>query len=71
MVLAMEETQKLKIKNEYPEFEHVYTLCEYVGGEQEIPSVYGQALEQYEEMYDLMKAYIIKLAEKLNEEAKH
>lgn len=71
LVLAMEEAQKLKIKSEYPEFEHVYTLCEYVGGAQEIPSVYGQALEQYEEMYGLIKAYIIKLAEKLNEEAKH
>ena len=71
LVLVMEEAQKLKIKSEYPEFGHVYTLCEYVGGEKEIPSVYGQALEQYEEMYGLIKAYIIKLADKLNEEAKH
>lgn len=71
LVITMQETQKAKIKSEYPEFEHVYTLREYVGGDKEIPSVYGQALEQYEEMYGLIKAYIIKLAEKLNEEAKH
>lgn len=71
LVLVMQEAHKAKIKSEYPDFVHVYTLWEYVGGEKEIPSVYGQALEQYEEMYGLIKAYIIKLAEKLNEEAKH
>lgn len=70
LILTMQESQKTKIRSEYPEFGHVYTLCEYVEGDEELPSVYGQAMEQYEEMYELIKAYVIKLAEKLNEEAK-
>lgn len=70
LVLTMEDSQRDKIRNEYPETGHVYTLAEFVGGEEEIPSVYGQTPEQYENMYGLIEDYVKKLAKKLNEEAK-
>ena len=70
LVLTMEQSQKEKILGEYPDVSNVYTIYEYVEEEEAITTSYGQALEQYEEMYGLIKAYIIKLANKLNEEAK-
>ena len=42
-----------------------------VNGSKEIPSVYGQTQEQYEQMYELIQGYVKKLANKLNEEAKN
>ena len=38
---------------------------------QEIASVYGQTEEQYEEMYKLIQENVVKLAERLNKEAKN
>ena len=55
------------MKNEYSEFENVYTLNEFIGEEKEVPSVYGQPQEVYEEMFALLQKYIEKLAEKLNQ----
>ena len=60
-----------KIQNDYPGKGQVYTLCEFVNGSKEIPSVYGQTQEQYEQMYELIQGYVKKLANKLNEEAKN
>lgn len=71
LVLALHEAQKQKIMNEYPEFKQVYTLCEYVDGEEEIPSAYGQTTDQYDHMYELIQVYVERLANKLNEEAKN
>lgn len=71
LVLTMEASQRDKIRGEHPGMEHIYTLCEYVGGKEELPSVYGQTLEQYENMYELIREYVKKLADKLNEEAKN
>ena len=71
LVLTMQENLKQKIQNEFPDFKEVYTLCEYVSGGKEIPSVYGQTREQYEQMYELIQCYVKKLANKLNEEAKN
>lgn len=70
LVLTMEEAQKQKIYSEFPEFKHVYTLHEYVGGEHAISSVYGQSEEQYEKMYQQIQEYVIRLADKLNREAR-
>ena len=61
---------KQKIQNDYPGKGQVYTLCEFVNGSKEIPSVYGQTQEQYEQMYELIQGYVKKLANKLNEEGK-
>ena len=70
LVLAMQDSIKQKIQNDYPGKGQVYTLCEFVNGSKEIPSVYGQTQEQYEQMYELIQGYVKKLANKLNEEAK-
>ena len=71
LVLTMQESQKQKILSEYPDAGDVYTLGEYVGNMQEIASVYGQTEEQYEEMYKLIQENVVKLAERLNKEAKN
>ena len=65
----MQDSIKQKIQNDYPGKGQVYTLCEFVNGSKEIPSVYGQTQEQYEQMYELIQGYVKKLANKLNEEA--
>lgn len=71
LVLAMQDSIKQKIQNDYPGKGQVYTLCEFVNGSKEVPSVYGQTQEQYEQMYELIQGYVKKLANKLNEEAKN
>lgn len=71
LILTMQESQKNKICSEFPEFRDVYTLAEYVGDKEEIPSVYGQTEEQYEYMYELLLSYAIRVAQKLNDEAKN
>lgn len=71
LVLAMEESLRQKIRNEFPEFTQVFTLRGFVDGDGDIPSVYGQTQEQYEEMYGQIQSYVEKLANKLNEEAKN
>ena len=71
LVLAMQDSIRQKIQNDYPNKGQVYTLCEFVDGCEEIPSVYGQTQEQYEQMYEQIEGYVKKLANKLNEEAKN
>ncbi|MCI8639776.1 MAG: threonylcarbamoyl-AMP synthase [Coprococcus sp.] len=71
LVLTMQESQKSKIQSDFPEFTDVCTLPEYVGGGEEIPSVYGQTEEQYEHMYELLLSYVTRVAQRLNEEAKN
>ena len=65
------ESVKRKPSRTIPGKGQVYTLCEFVNGSKEIPSVYGQTQEQYEQMYELIQGYVKKLANKLNEEAKN
>lgn len=67
LLFTFNENTKQKVKNEYSEFENVYTLNEFIGEEKEVPSVYGQPQEVYEEMFALLQKYIEKLAEKLNQ----
>ena len=64
LVLAMQDSIKQKIQNDYPGKGQVYTLCEFVNGSKEVPSVYGQTQEQYEQMYELIQGYVKKLANK-------
>jgi len=71
LVLTFDETQKWKIISEYVQVENVYTLNEYVGDERFVPSAHGQPLNVYGENFELLRELITKLAEKLNEEAKH
>lgn len=71
LVLTMEESQKQKIRSEYPDFSEVYTLGEFTGSGEEIPQVYGQPQEEYQRMFALIEENVKKLADKLNEEAKN
>ena len=67
LLFPLMESTKQKVQSEYPAFENVYTLNEFIGEEKEVPSVYGQPQEQYEEMFGLLQKYVKKLAERLNQ----
>lgn len=71
LILTMEEAQREKILADYPMAKNVYTLCEYIGEEADIVSPYGEPAEKYEETYNIIQAYVDKLADKLNKEAKN
>ncbi len=71
LVLTFEETQKWKIVSEYEHVKNVYTLSEYIEDERVVHSSPGEPLVVYGENFELLKELIGKLAEKLNEEAKH
>lgn len=67
LLFTLTTNTKQKVQSEYPEFENVYTLNEFIGEEKEVASAYGQPQEQYEEMFGLLQKYIKKLTEKLNQ----
>lgn len=66
LVLTMTDAMKQKVRNEYTEFENLYTLCEFVGESEEIPNVYGQSQETYEEMFERIGEYVRELSAVLN-----
>ncbi len=70
LVLTMEERQKQKVREAFPQAEHVFTLPEFVEDGEEVPSPYGEPLVRYGETYELLEKLVKKLAEKLNEEAR-
>ena len=67
LILTMTDAMKQKVRNEYTELENVYTLCEFVGETGEIPNVYGQSMEIYEEMFAGIWNDVCRLSEILNE----
>ena len=71
LILVMEECQQDKILSDYPNSRNVYTLCQFLDEEGEIESPYGQPAEKYEELYERIRVYIDKLADKLNKEAEN
>ncbi len=71
LVLTFEEAHKWKIVSEYENVQHVYTLNEFVDDDRIVSSVHGQPLNIYGENFELLKELIVKLANKLNEEAKN
>lgn len=66
LVLTMTDAMKQKVRNEYEGFQNLYTLCEFVGESEEIPNVYGQSQEVYEEMFERIQRYVCRLSELLN-----
>lgn len=70
LILTMEKAQKRKIITEYGFFNNIFTLTEYIGEEEDMESMYGKTLEEYEQSYVELEGYIRKLARKLNMEAK-
>ena len=66
LILTMTDAMKQKVRNEYTELENLYTLCEFVGEVGEIPNVYGQPQEIYEEMFASIHNYVCRLSAILN-----
>lgn len=66
LILTMDENQKGKIISEYENIQNVYTICEFLEEDFEIPNPYGQPLTAYGECYEVMAGLIKKLTKKLN-----
>ncbi len=66
LVLTMEESEKIKLREQYGEESKIYTLSEFVGDEDGIPDPYGQALNAYGECIEKLFQEIDKLTEILN-----
>ncbi len=69
LVLTMDRGQKEKIIAEYGDEGNVFTLCEYVGEDEEILSLHGKPLTEYGKRLELLSKLIDKLTEKLNKAA--
>ncbi len=69
LLLVMEETQRDKILEEYPDVnpEDVQVLTAFVGDELEIIDPYGGPLQAYGVCYETLNKSIKKLVDKLNE----
>lgn len=67
-MLAIDDRHKWSAVADYENIKNVYTLGEYIDDDRKIPSAYGQPLTEYGSVYEMMKEFIEKLAQKLNEE---
>lgn len=69
LILTMDEFQKKRVLSEYEKVENIYTLCEYVGEEEQIQILHGKPLNEYGERMQSILKLVEKLAEKLNKES--
>jgi Protein-tyrosine-phosphatase len=68
LILTMQMQQKKHIMEQYAKEKNVYTLAEYIGGEEDIiVSPHGGSIEEYTKCYNLIHELIDKLVGKLNE----
>ncbi len=70
LVLTLEEPYKWKIVSEYDNVKNVFTLNEYIEDDRQVLSTHGQPLVADGENFELLRELILKLADKLNKEAK-
>ena len=71
LMLTMEEAQKAKILDEYPDAaKNVYTLSEYCGRSGDVESPLGKDVPAYGACFLVLKDLIERLAEILKEEEK-
>lgn len=68
LILVMEESEKIKIYEEYDQAVNVYLLTEYIKERGDIPNPLGKGLADYGECYELLDELITKLVVVLNEE---
>ena len=68
LILALDETDKLKIFENYENAVNVYLLSAFVGSTEEIQNPLGGTLQDYGACYELIESLIAKLVIKLNEE---
>ena len=68
LILTMEEAQRDKIRQEYPDAEDIYTISEFLQMEKEVEPVFGEPLTSYGKCYEMLENIISGIVEKLNEE---
>ncbi len=68
LILTMEEAQRDKIREEYPDAEDIYTISEFLQMEKEVEPVFGEPLTSYGKCYEMLENIISGIVEKLNEE---
>ena len=68
LILTMEEAQRDKIREEYPDAEDIYTISEFLQMEKEVEPVFGEPLTPYGKCYEMLENIISGIVEKLNEE---
>jgi len=68
LILTMENVHKNILYNMYPDSKHkVYTLAEYCGADNDISDPFSRDIGVYESTYELIKEYIVKLTDILEE----
>jgi protein-tyrosine-phosphatase len=68
LLLTMEESQRDRIREKYPEAKHVYTLSEYTGQEGDTGALYGEPLVSYGKCFETLDKMAESLADRLNRE---
>ncbi len=71
LVLTMDETQKEKIYDKYPEARNVFTICEFAGEtDRVIPCTYGKDEDAYRKCFDELYGVVFKVTDALLGERK-
>ncbi|MDD7739879.1 MAG: phosphotyrosine protein phosphatase [Fusicatenibacter sp.] len=70
LILTMEESQRIRILEQYGEVPHLATIAGYLHINGDIPALYGEPLPEYGKCYEVLDALISMLIEQLTEEAK-
>lgn len=68
LILTMEEEQKTKLLEEYPQAENVYLISEFLQMDKEVEPVFGEPLTSYGKCYEMLENMISGIVVKLNEE---
>lgn len=68
LILTMEEEQRFRILEEYPQAENVYTIFGFLQMNKEVDPVFGEPLTSYGKCYELLENMISGIVVKLNEE---
>lgn len=68
LILTMEEEQRIRILEEYPQAENVYTISGFLQMNKEVDPVFGGPLTSYGKCYELLENMISGIVVKLNEE---
>ncbi|MCI5650587.1 MAG: phosphotyrosine protein phosphatase [Fusicatenibacter sp.] len=70
LILTMEESQRIRILEQYQQVPHLATIAGYLRINGDIPALYGEPLPEYGKCYEVLDALITMLIKQLAEEAK-
>lgn len=68
LILTMEEEQKMKLLEEYPQAENIYLISDFLQMDKEVGNVFGEPLTSYGKCYEVLENMISGIVVKLNEE---